>query len=121
MPLHNQTTDTAHIRRALARCAREIDAINAMGKQMPLLPAWLTTLGVTDWQREQQLILAELPVGRWPHEWRNTALYPERFGWPCHAAGDGPNVLVMFFDGLTTVAKSECVRMRSSHGTQTLV
>ena len=112
------TTDVSRIRRELARCAREIEAAN---NQPPLLPALLTTLGITDWQREQQLILAELPVSRWPHEWRNTALYPERFGWPCHAAESGSHALVMFFDGLTTVAKCESVCLRSSHGAQTMV
>lgn len=112
------TTDYARIRRELVRCAREIESAE---QQPPLLPALLTTLGITDWQREQQLVLAELPTSRWPHEWRSTALYPERFGWPCHAAGEGPNVLVMFFDGLTTVAKGESVRMRARHGAQTLV
>lgn len=105
-------TDVSRIRRELTRCAREIEA---MENQPPLLPALITTLGITDWERERQLILAELSTTRWPHEWRNTALYPERFGWPCHAAEGGPLTLICFFDGLSFVAPFSSVRPRVTH------
>lgn len=111
-------TDEARILKEVHRCAREIEAVKNLP---PLFPAWLTTLGITDWERERQLILSALSTTRWPHEWRSTSLYPERFNWPCQAAGDGPLTLVCFFDGLATVAPCSYVRQRSSHAPQNLV
>jgi hypothetical protein len=40
----------------LARCDREIAA---MYTQTPVRPAWLTTLGIEDWEAEKRLILEE--------------------------------------------------------------
>jgi hypothetical protein len=41
---------------AIARCDREIAAMYA---QPPIQPAWLTTLGIEDWEAEKRLILKE--------------------------------------------------------------
>lgn len=96
----------AQLKRELERIGHELDAIE---KQQPLPLALLSTLGITDWQMERHLVLREIPIANWPHEWRSREIFPERRGWPCHALGEDDTVPVIFFDGLATVASASDV------------
>lgn len=44
-----------HCLREIARCEKEIAA---MLEQAPTQPAWLTTLGIEDWEAEKRLLLS---------------------------------------------------------------
>ncbi len=50
-----QTVDLGPKNPAIERCEREIAAMLA---QPPIVPAWLVTLGVEDWEAEKRLLLA---------------------------------------------------------------
>lgn len=103
----------ARIKREVERCDEHIAAFR---EQRPLPPALISTLGITDWQIERELILREIPPSAWPEEWIADALFPERRGWPCRAYRTlgAKTALVEFFDGTAVFTAAANVRERSA-------
>jgi hypothetical protein len=56
MTRHDNVMTPAELAREIARCDAEIAA---MEQQPSTVPAYLTTLGIEDWQREKRLIERE--------------------------------------------------------------